>query len=64
MMENKKQIFSWALYDWANSAFALVIMAGFFPVFFRDYWSAGRDSASITFSLGLANSLSPACSSW
>lgn len=57
-MENKRQIFSWALYDWANSAFALVIMAGFFPIFFRDYWSAGRDSASITFSLGLANSFS------
>ena len=57
-MEHKKQIFSWALYDWANSAFALVIMAGFFPIFFRDYWSVGRDSISITFSLGLANSLS------
>lgn len=25
---------SWALYDWANSAFATTVMAGFFPVFY------------------------------
>ena len=30
---NKKQIYSWALYDWANSAFATTVMAGFFPIF-------------------------------
>lgn len=32
-------------------------MAGFFPIFFRDFWSVGRDSSAITFDLGLANSL-------
>ena len=32
-------------------------MAGFFPIFFRDFWSAGRDSSAITFDLGVANSL-------
>lgn len=30
----RKPIVSWALYDWANSAFATTVMAGFFPVFF------------------------------
>jgi UMF1 family MFS transporter len=30
----KKQVLSWALYDWANSAFATTVVAGFFPVFF------------------------------
>ncbi len=29
-----KPVLSWALYDWANSAFATTVMAGFFPVFF------------------------------
>ena len=29
-----RQILSWALYDWANSAFATTVMAGFFPVFY------------------------------
>ena len=46
---------SWALYDWANSAFATTVMAGFFPTFFRQYWSAGADSALTTFRLGMAN---------
>ncbi len=28
------RVLSWALYDWANSAFATTVMAGFFPVFY------------------------------
>jgi UMF1 family MFS transporter len=48
---------SWALYDWANSAFATTVMAGFFPVFFRQYWSAGADAAVTTGRLGFANSV-------
>ncbi len=53
-----KQIFSWALYDWANSAYATVVIAGFFPVFFKEYWATGIDSGTSTFYLGLGNSLS------
>jgi len=29
-----KPILYWALYDWANSAFATTVIAGFFPVFY------------------------------
>lgn len=47
--------FCWALYDWANSAFATTVMAGFFPVFFSQYWSAGADPSMTTFRLGMAN---------
>jgi UMF1 family MFS transporter len=54
---NHRTIYAWAFYDWANSAYATVVMAGFFPVFFREYWSAGQASEAITFRLGLANSL-------
>jgi len=56
--QNRRALFSWALYDWANSAFATVVLAGFFPLFFRDYWSDGAQSADITFNLGLANAFS------
>lgn len=52
-----KQVFSWALYDWANSAFATVVLAGFFPLFFRHYWSSSSDPTTSTFQLGVANSL-------
>ncbi len=53
----KKAVISWAFYDWANSAFATTVMAGFFPVFFNEYWSAGTDTTVSTARLGLANSL-------
>lgn len=50
-----KRVVAWALYDWANSAFTLVVITGFFPIFFRQYWATGESSSSITFYLGLAN---------
>lgn len=52
-----KKIISWGLYDWANSAFATTVMAGFFPVFFKQYWSVGQEITISTFKLGAANSL-------
>lgn len=54
---DRKRIFSWALYDWANSAFATTVIAGFFPIFFRQYWSTGTDVTTTTFRLGVANSV-------
>ena len=56
-MIQPRQKWGWAMYDWANSAFATVVMAGFFPVFFKDYWNAGLDPVNSTFRLGMANSL-------
>jgi len=53
----KRTILSWAMYDWANSAFATVVLAGFFPAFFREFWSAGQASDEITMRLGVANSI-------
>ena len=47
-----KRIFSWAIYDWANSVFYTTVMAGFFPVFFKKYWSSGADASLSTERLG------------
>lgn len=47
-----KKIISWALYDWANSVFFTTVMAGFFPVFFKQYWSAEADVTLSTERLG------------
>jgi UMF1 family MFS transporter len=52
-----KKVLSWSMYDWANSAFATTVMAGFFPVFFKQFWSVGADVSVSTFQLGAANSL-------
>lgn len=51
----RRPALSWALYDWGNSAFATTVMAGFFPVFFSQYWSAGADTELTTARLGYAN---------
>ena len=58
MKDDKRTIWSWALYDWANSAFATTVMAGFFPVFFKAYWADPNNLQQSTFYLGAANSLS------
>lgn len=57
MANSRKEIVSWCFYDWANSAFALTIMAGFFPVFFKTFWSAGVDPTVSTARLGFGNAL-------
>ncbi len=57
MLDNKKTIRSWALYDWANSAFATTVMAGFFPIFFKKYWANPENLTQSTYYLGLANSI-------
>ncbi len=55
-----KTVLSWALYDWANSAFATTVLAGFFPVFFKQYWSDASDPTLTTLRLGAANSIASA----
>lgn len=40
-MENKKGIYSWVLYDWANSAFATTILATVLPIFYKDVAASG-----------------------
>jgi len=57
MDKDKKAVWGWAIYDWANSAFATAVMAGFFPIFFKEYWSYGTDVNMSTARLGLGNSI-------
>ena len=51
MDPRKKAVWGWAMYDWANSTFATTVMSGFFPVFFKQYWSAGVDVNLLDFTL-------------
>jgi UMF1 family MFS transporter len=57
MNKEKKAVWGWAMYDWANSAFATTVMAGFFPIFFKQYWSYGVDVNVSTAQLGFGNSI-------
>ena len=46
-MINRKVI-AWAMYDWANSAFALSVLAVLYPILLGSYWSAGDSGAAVT----------------
>lgn len=55
MLKNKT-VMAWAFYDWANSAFATTVLAGFFPIFFKQYWGGDLAATESTFWLGAASS--------
>ena len=52
----ERKVWGWASYYWGNHAFTTSIITVFFPIFFKDFWSAGADVTVSTFRLGLANS--------
>ncbi len=51
---------AWALYDWANTGYALVVLAAFYPIFYRSYWAAEMSPGDQTFWFGLTVSVASA----
>jgi MFS transporter, UMF1 family len=47
-----KKVITWALYDWANSAFALSVLAVLFPLVLGRYWAGDGSGADTTVRLG------------
>lgn len=45
---NKKAVFGWTMYDWANSAFATTVMAAVLPIFYLDVAAKGLSNAQAT----------------
>jgi len=54
---DKKAVYGWAMYDWANSAYSTTVMAGFFPIFFKQFWASELSVNESTFWLGVANAV-------
>ena len=48
---------SWVLYDWANSAYSIIITTAIFPIFFKNVAAAGTEGYLSTAFWGYANSL-------
>ena len=57
MTPRRHAVWSWALYDWANSAFATTVLVAFFPVFFAQHWAREMSGNESTFWLGVASSV-------
>ncbi|WP_237062598.1 MFS transporter [Microbulbifer zhoushanensis] len=55
LASDRRRVWSWAFYDWANSAFATVVLAGFFPLLFQDYWNASVTAEAANLRLGWTN---------
>ena len=55
-----RRVLAWAFYDWANSAFALSVLAVLFPLFMGAYWSAGEPGAVVTARLAWVNAIASA----
>ena len=51
-----KKLFSWALYDWANSAYATIVLAGFYPIIFAENFASIIPDTERTLILGISNS--------
>ncbi len=54
---NSRAVYGWAMYDWANSAYSTTVMAGFFPIFFKQFWAVDLSVNESTFWLGAANAV-------
>ncbi|MYL32392.1 MFS transporter [Pontibacillus yanchengensis] len=54
---NKKLVRSWALYDWANSAFATTIMAAVLPIYYSQVAASGLDGSVATSYWGYTQSI-------
>lgn len=53
----RRVLWAWAFYDWANSAWATAVLSGFFPMLLRLFWRDGLSSPATTLVLGLTNGL-------
>ena len=55
-----RKVLAWAFYDWANSAFALSVLAVLFPLFNQTFWNAGDPGSAATARLAWVTAASSA----
>lgn len=53
---HRPELRAWALYDWANSAFILIVITAVFPVYYRKVAAAGIEGSRADFWFGLVTS--------
>jgi UMF1 family MFS transporter len=55
---HRRELRAWAMYDWANSAFVLVIITAIFPLYYQSVSAAGLDVDTAMARYGWATSIS------
>jgi UMF1 family MFS transporter len=56
-MKISRAVWSWSMYDWANSVFATTVMVAFFPEFFKNFWCGAIGTNLSTERLGIGNTV-------
>ena len=54
---HRPELRAWAMYDWANSAFYLVIVTAVFPIFYQQVAAAGLDEQTALFRFSIATAV-------
>lgn len=54
---HRPELRAWAMYDWANSAFVLVIVTAVFPIYFREVAAKGLSAEEATTHYGWATTM-------
>jgi UMF1 family MFS transporter len=55
---HRPELRAWALYDWANSAFILVVITAVFPIYFQTVAADGLDPERANFWFGITTTVS------
>jgi MFS transporter, UMF1 family len=54
---HRPELRAWAMYDWANSAFYLVIVTAVFPIFFQQVAASGLSAETATFRFSITTAV-------
>ena len=57
MINDKKVIRAWSMYDWANSVYSLVIISSIFPVYYESVTRSGESDLVSFFGLEIINTV-------
>ena len=58
LVNNKREIFGWAMYDWANSAFSTTVITVFLGPYLTSITKAAADANGMVYAAGRAHPLS------
>ncbi len=57
MINDKKIIHAWSMYDWANSVYSLVIISSIFPVYYESVTRSGDSDLVLFFGIEIINTV-------
>src|SRR5690242_5106908 len=57
MMNDRREIFGWTMYDWANSAFSTTVVSGFMGPYLSSVAKTAADASGLIYLFGIPTAL-------